>query len=86
MTAQELPDEETMLEMVNVDIFPFFDDYNSETYEFSQKHQAVQVVTTSLTDVTVLLDNGETVDIPVEYFDSPVLWKETVLTRLGFKL
>lgn len=86
MTAQELPDEETMLEMVNVDIFPFFDDYNPETYEFSQKHQAVQVVTISLADVTVLLDNGETVDIPAEYFTSPGTWKETVLTRLGFKL
>ena len=67
MATDELPDEATMLEMVNVDIFPFYDDYNPETYRFDSSYQAEQVISVTRTDVTFLLNTQEQVSIPVEY-------------------
>lgn len=82
-TAVELPSKDILIEMVNVDILPFFDDYDTEQYTFEAKLRAVDVVDQDVANVFLSLNNGEILPIPVEYFLHPVIWKETVINRLN---
>lgn len=79
----ELPSDEILIEMVNVDILPFFDDYDSEQYVFEAKLRAVEVSDRDVANVFFSLNNGEILPIPAEYFLHPVIWKETVINRLN---
>ena len=76
------PPTSVMLEMLNVDIFPYFDDYDAATLTFTEKYRAVAVVSQTSRDLTVELNDGQKVDISKIYFEFAHSEKTNVLRRL----
>jgi hypothetical protein len=84
--ARNLPTSEEMVEMLNVDVLPFFDGYDEATFSFSEKYRALGVVTETENGFVIALDNNTEVEISKAYFQFPGSEKETVLFALQQKL
>lgn len=82
LIARNLPSQEEMLEMVNVDILPFFDHYNEEDFSFAAKYRAVEVAGEVGACFTLLLDDESTIEVPTSYFQFPGTEKENALNKL----
>lgn len=85
-SADMVPTAEEMLEMLNVDVLPYFDDYDAESFSFSAKYRAVAVLSDNAGIVTVSLDNGSKIEVSKEYFNFPGAQKEIALSRVKNQL
>lgn len=81
-TPSNLPTTAEMLEMLNVDIMPYFDGYDTATLTFTEKYRAVAVASETTRDITVELNDGQKVDISKIYFEFAHSEKTNVLQRL----
>lgn len=77
-----LPTKDEMLEMLNVDVLPFFDDYEAESLSFTEKYRAVAIVAEAENDVAAALNNGTEVAIAKSYFQFPKAEKASTIERL----
>lgn len=76
------PPASEMLELLNVDIMPYFDEYDAATFTFTEKYRAVAVVSQTSRDLTVELNDGQKVQISNIYFEFSHSEKNNVLRRL----
>ena len=75
-----------MLEMLNVDVLPYFDYYNEEDFSFSEKYRAVAVVAETENGFAISLNDGSEIEVSKNYFQFPGSEKEATLYSLQQKL
>lgn len=77
-----LPTNDEMLEMLNVDVLPFFDDYEAESLSFTEKYRAIAIVSESESNIAFALNNGAEVEIEKSYFRFPKAEKASTIECL----
>lgn len=82
LTAITAPTTDEMLEMLNVDVLPFFDGYDADTFSFTEKHRAASVVAETETGFVVALNDGKEVEVSKAYFQFPGTEKEKTIAKL----
>lgn len=80
------PTPEEMLEMLNVDILPFFDAYDENTFTFAEKYRATSIIIATETSFIVSLNTGKDVEVSKDYFQFPGSHKEVTLFKLQNEL
>jgi hypothetical protein len=81
-TPRNLPAPAEMLEMLNVDILPFFDTYETTTFAFVEKYRAVAITSETPRTITVALNNAIEIEISTIYFQFPRSEKTSTIKRL----
>lgn len=76
------PTTDEMLEMLNVDVFPFFDGYDEEAFTFAEKYRAVSVVAETEHGFVIALNDGQELEISKSYFRFPGTEKAATLETL----
>lgn len=82
LTAIIAPTTDEMIEMLNVDVLPFFDGYDEETFSFAEKHRAVSIVSETENGFAVSLTDGKEVEVSKAYFQFPGTEKENTIQTL----
>jgi hypothetical protein len=82
MGSDYLPTAAEMLEMLNVDILPFFDNYEPKSFVFKGKYRAETITTETSGFIIVALNNGMEIKISKLYFRSPITEKTRIIQRL----
>lgn len=82
LSATTAPTTTEMLEMLNVDVLPFFDGYDEETFSFAENHRAVAVVSETENGFVISLNAGQEIEVSKAYFKFPGTEKEATLTSL----
>lgn len=67
--------ESCILDTLNTDLFPCFDDYNPETYEFTAVYRATGVLRIHGDTFTVTLNTGHSIRLPLAYLLDPAEYK-----------
>lgn len=80
--ANMVPTENEMLEMLNVDVLPYFDGYDEDSFSFSEKYRAVNVVKVNQKSCSFSLNTGIEIEVSKDYFKFPGAQKEITLHRL----
>ena len=80
------PTTDEMLEMLNVDVLPYFDHYDADNFSFSEKYRAVAVVAETSTGFAIALNDGTEIEVSKNYFQFPGSEKEATLYSLQQKL
>ena len=81
-TAITAPTTDEMLEMLNVDVLPFFDGYDEDTFSFTEKYRAVSVVAETENGFVVSLEDGKELEISKSYFKFPGTEKAATIAAL----
>lgn len=81
-SSPALPTNDEMLEMLNVDVLPFYDDYEAESFSFTEKYRAIAIVSESESNIVFALNNGAEVEIAKSYFRFPKAEKSSTIERL----
>lgn len=76
------PTADEMLEMLNVDVFPFFDSYDEDSFTFAEKFRAVKVVAEKEEGFVISLNNGQEIEISKNYFQFPGTEKTSTVQKL----
>jgi hypothetical protein len=82
LNAITAPTTAEMLEMLNVDVLPFFDGYDESTFSFSEKYRAVSVIAETENGFVVSLNDGKEIEVSKAYFQFPGTEKENTLFAL----
>lgn len=77
-----VPTEVEMLEMLNVDVLPYFDGYDEDSFSFNEKYRAVNVVRVNQKSCSFSLNTGVEIEVAKDYFEFPGAQKEITLHRL----
>lgn len=80
--ASFIPSIEEMLEMLNVDILPFFDGYDEATFSFSEMYRATALASENGDKFNFTLNTGTEISISKSYFRFPGAEKDIVLFHL----
>lgn len=82
LTARTAPTTDEMLEMLNVDVLPFFDGYDENNFSFTEKYRAVSVIAETENGFVVSLNDGKELEISKSYFQFPGTEKENTIAKL----
>lgn len=82
LTAIVAPTTDEMIEMLNVDVLPFFDGYDADTFSFAEKHRAASVTGETETGFVIALTDGKEVEVSKAYFQFPGTEKENAVSSL----
>jgi hypothetical protein len=82
LNAITAPTTAEMLEMLNVDVLPFFDGYDESTFSFSEKYRAESVVAETENGFVISLNDGKEIEVAKAYFQFPGTEKANVLFAL----
>lgn len=81
-TANMVPTKEEMLEMLNVDVLPYFDSYDMDTFSFGEKYRAIEVLRVNDESFSFTLNTGAEIEVSKEYFKFPGAQKAIAISRL----
>lgn len=86
LSARTAPTTDEMVEMLNVDVLPFFDGYDADNFSFTEKYRAVAVVAETETGFVVSLNTGNEIEVAYSYFQFPGTEKAKTIAALQIVL